>query len=227
MSTPAFSSHAPVGHFIGGEHVVNPEARKQSVFNPATGAVARQLHLGTAADVDAAVAAASQAFEGWANTPPIRRARVLNAFLALLNEHRDRLAAMITAEHGKVFSDAQGEVMRGIDVVEFACGIPELLKTDFTDQVSTGIDNWTLRQPLGVVAGITPFNFPWMVPCWMFPLAIACGNAFVLKPSDRDPSASLLMGRLLKQAGLPDGIFNVIQGDAGAVNAILKHPDIK
>ena len=174
MSTPAFNSHYPVGHFIGGEHVVNAEARKQSIFNPAHGSVARQLHLGTATDVETAVAAASKAFEGWSNTPPIRRARVLNAFLALLNEHRDQLAAMITAEHGKVFSDAQGEVMRGIDVVEFACGIPQLLKGDYTDQVSTGIDNWTMRQPLGVVAGITTMWFfappsactrlPWCAP---------------------------------------------------------------
>ncbi|MBC7663961.1 MAG: aldehyde dehydrogenase family protein, partial [Caulobacter sp.] len=209
MSTPAFSSATPIGHFIGGEHVVHAEARKQSVSNPATGAVARQLHLGTAVDVETAVAAASKAFDGWSNTPPIRRARVLNAFLALLNEHRDQLAAMITAEHGKVFSDAQGEVMRGIDVVEFACGIPQLLKGDFTDQVSTGIDNWTMRQSLGVVAGITPFNFPFMVPCWMFPVAIACGNTFILKPSERDPSPSLLIAELLQRAGLPDGVFNV------------------
>ncbi|MFZ4649675.1 MAG: CoA-acylating methylmalonate-semialdehyde dehydrogenase, partial [Rubrivivax sp.] len=163
----------------------------------------------------------------WADTPPIRRARVINAFLALLNQHRDTLAAMITAEHGKVFTDAQGEVMRGIDIVEFACGIPQLLKGDFTDQVSTGIDNWTLRQPLGVVAGITPFNFPCMVPCWMFPVALACGNAFVLKPSERDPSAAIFMAQLLKQAGLPDGVFNVVQGDKVAVDALLAHPDVK
>ncbi|MFL6626392.1 MAG: CoA-acylating methylmalonate-semialdehyde dehydrogenase [Vitreoscilla sp.] len=227
LHAPAFSSKTPVGHFIGGEHVVPADARKQSVFNPATGAVARQLHLGTAADVDAAVAAASKAFDGWSNTPPIRRARVLNAFLALLNEHRDQFAAMITAEHGKVFSDAQGEVMRGIDVVEFACGIPQLLKGDYTEQVSTGIDNWTMRQPLGVVAGITPFNFPFMVPCWMFPVAIACGNTFILKPSERDPSASLFIAELLQRAGLPDGVFNVVQGDKAVVDALLVHPDVK
>jgi malonate-semialdehyde dehydrogenase (acetylating)/methylmalonate-semialdehyde dehydrogenase len=173
------------------------------------------------------VASARAAQPAWAETPPIRRARVLNAFLALLNQHRDTLAAMITAEHGKVFSDAQGEVTRGIDIVEFACGIPQLLKGDFTDQVSTGIDNWTLRQPLGVVAGITPFNFPCMVPCWMFPVALACGNAFILKPSERDPSASLFMAELLQQAGLPDGLFNVVQGDKVAVDALLAHPDVK
>jgi malonate-semialdehyde dehydrogenase (acetylating) / methylmalonate-semialdehyde dehydrogenase len=227
MTTHAFLSTTPVGHFIGGEHAVPADARKQPVFNPATGAVTRQLHLGAAADVDAAVAAASKAFAGWSNTPPIRRGRVLNAFLALLNEHRDQLAAMITAEHGKVFSDAQGEVMRGIDVVEFACGIPQLLKGDFTDQVSTGIDNWTLRQPLGVVAGITPFNFPFMVPCWMFPVALACGNCFILKPSERDPSPSLLIAELLQRAGLPDGVFNVVQGDKTVVDALLTHADVK
>ena len=195
MSTPAFSSATPIGHFIGGEHVVHADARKQAVFNPATGAVARQLHLGTAADVETAVAAATKAFDGWSDTPPIRRARVLNAFLALLNEHRDELAAIITTEHGKVFTDAQGEVMRGIDVVEFACGIPQLLKSDFTDQVSTGIDNWTLRQPLGVVAGITPFNFPCMVPCWMFPVAIACRQHLHPEAQRARPVASPAHGR--------------------------------
>ena len=223
----AFNSAAPVGHFIGGEHVVQAQARTQAIYNPATGAVARQLHLGDTDAVGAAVAAAQQAFEEWSNTPPIRRARVLNRFLALLNEHRDELAAMITAEHGKVFSDAQGEVMRGIDVVEFACGIPQLLKGDYTDQVSTGIDNWTMRQSLGVVAGVTPFNFPFMVPCWMFPVAIACGNTFVLKPSERDPSPSLLIAELLQRAGLPDGVFNVVQGDKTVVDALLTHPDVK
>jgi malonate-semialdehyde dehydrogenase (acetylating)/methylmalonate-semialdehyde dehydrogenase len=223
----AYTSATPIGHFIGGEHVVDPQARTQAVWNPATGTVARQLHLASTAEVGAAVAAARAAFPAWADTPPIRRARVLQNFLALLNENRDRLAAMITAEHGKVFSDAQGEVMRGIDVVEFACGAPQLLKGDYTDQVSTGIDNWTMRQPLGVVAGVTPFNFPFMVPCWMFPLALACGNAFVLKPSERDPSPSLLIAELLQRAGLPDGVFNVVQGDKVAVDALLGHPDVK
>src|SRR5207237_149892 len=157
----------------------------------------------------------------------LRRARVMQAFLNLLNQHRDTLAAMITSEHGKVFTDAQGEVTRGIDIVEFACGIPQLLKGDYTEQVSTGIDNWTMRQPLGVVAGITPFNFPVMVPMWMFPVAIACGNAFILKPSERDPSPSLFMAELLKQAGLPDGVFSVVQGDKVAVDALLTHADVK
>ena len=188
--------------------------------------MARQVVLASAEDVNAAVAAAKAAQPAWGALPPLRRARVMNAFLALMNQHRDTLAAMITAEHGKVFTDAQGEVMRGIDIVEFACGVPQLLKGDYTDQVSTGIDNWTLRQPLGVVAGITPFNFPCMVPCWMFPVALACGNAFILKPSERDPSASLFMAELLKQAGLPDGVFSVVQGDKLAVDALLTHPDV-
>jgi malonate-semialdehyde dehydrogenase (acetylating)/methylmalonate-semialdehyde dehydrogenase len=227
MTTPAYTSATPIGHFIHGERVVDATSRTQAVYNPATGAVARTLHLGASKDVDAAVASAKAAFDGWSNTPPIRRARVMNQFLALMNQHKDTLAAMITAEHGKVFSDAQGEVMRGIDIIEFACGIPQLLKGDYTEQVSTGIDNWTMRQALGVVAGITPFNFPCMVPCWMFPVAIACGNTFVLKPSERDPSASLFMAELLQRAGLPDGVFNVVQGDKVVVDALLTHPDVK
>ncbi len=216
-----------VTHWIDGKAASGTGTRAMDVFNPATGKVARRVVMASAEDVNRAVASASAAFDGWANTPPIRRARVLQRFLNLLNEHRDALAATITAEHGKVLSDAQGEVMRGVDVVEFACGIPQLLKGDFTDQVSTSIDNWTLRQPLGVVAGVTPFNFPCMVPCWMFPIAIAAGNTFVLKPSERDPSASLIMADLLRQAGLPDGVFNVVQGDRVAVDALLEHPDVK
>jgi malonate-semialdehyde dehydrogenase (acetylating)/methylmalonate-semialdehyde dehydrogenase len=228
MAAPeAFTSTADLGHFINGRAVPSTSGRKQPVYNPATGAVARSVCLGSVDEVNAAVAAARAAFPGWAETPPIRRARVLNAFLALMNQHKDKLAAMITSEHGKVFTDAQGEVMRGIDIVEFSCGAPQLLKGDFTDQVSTGIDNWTMRQPLGVVAGITPFNFPVMVPCWMFPVALACGNSFVLKPSERDPSVSLFMAELLKQAGLPDGVFNVVQGDKVAVDALLAHPEVK
>ncbi|MFM8511698.1 MAG: CoA-acylating methylmalonate-semialdehyde dehydrogenase, partial [Betaproteobacteria bacterium] len=228
MGAPeAFTATTDITHWIGGQRVASSGARRQAVYNPATGAVARQLHLAETADVHAAVARAQAAFPAWADTPPIRRARVLNQFLALVNQHKDTLAAMITAEHGKVFTDAQGEVMRGIDIIEFACGIPQLLKGDYTDQVSTGIDNWTMRQPLGVVAGVTPFNFPVMVPCWMFPVALACGNAFILKPSERDPSPSLFMAELLKQAGLPDGVFNVVQGDKVAVDALLAHDDVK
>ena len=216
-----------IENFIGGQFAASQSGRTQDVTNPATGAVTGKVALSSAGDVNAAVAAAHAAFPAWADTPPLRRARVMFKFLALLNQHRDALAHAITAEHGKVFTDAQGEVTRGIDIVEFACGIPQLLKGDFTDQVSTGIDNWTLRQPLGVVAGVTPFNFPVMVPRWMFPVAIAAGNCFILKPSPLDPSASLLMADLLKQAGLPDGVFNVVQGDKVAVDALLEHPDVK
>ena len=225
--TAAFASSTEVGHYINGRAVASTSGRRQAVYNPSTGAVARQVALGSVDEVNAAVASAKAAFPAWADMPPIRRARILNKFLDLLNQHRDTLAAMITAEHGKVFTDAQGEVSRGIDIVEFACGVPQLLKGDFTDQVSTGIDNWTLRQPLGVVAGVTPFNFPVMVPMWMYPVAIACGNCFILKPSERDPSPSVFMAELLKQAGLPDGVFNVVQGDKVAVDALLTHADVK
>lgn len=216
-----------VQHWIKGRLVPSTGERTQDVFNPATGEVARKVELGNVQDVEAAVASAREALPGWSALPPIRRSRILNNFLALLNDHRDELAKILTREHGKVFTDAQGEVTRGIDIVEFTLGIPQLLKTDFTDQVSTGIDNWTLRQPLGVVAGVTPFNFPVMVPCWMFPVAIACGNTFILKPSERDPSAALYMAELFKQAGLPDGVFNVIQGDKVVVDALIDHPDVK
>jgi len=224
---PHTADSTEIAHYIHGARTAGTGTRTQAVYNPATGAVSRQVRLGDVDDVNAAVAAAQAAFPKWADTPPIRRARVLFKFLELLNQHKDELARLITAEHGKVFTDAQGEVARGIDIVEFSCGIPQLLKGDFTDQVSTGIDNWTLRQPLGVVAGITPFNFPVMVPMWMFPVAIAAGNTFVLKPSPIDPSASLFMADLLKQAGLPDGVFNVVQGDKEAVDALLVHPDVK
>ena len=218
---------ANIDHYIGGRIVAGTSGRTQDVFNPATGAVTSRVALASSAEVAAAVASAHAAFPAWADTPPIRRARILFKFLELVNAHKDELAHAITAEHGKVFTDAQGEVTRGIDIIEFACGIPQLLKGDFTDQVSTGIDNWTLRQPLGVVAGITPFNFPVMVPMWMYPVAIAAGNCFVLKPSPIDPSASLLMAKLLTEAGLPHGVFNVVQGDKEAVDALLAHPDVK
>ncbi|MEY3872764.1 MAG: hypothetical protein RLZZ296_1759, partial [Pseudomonadota bacterium] len=223
MTTTATLAPSTIGHHVGGRLAAGTSVRQQDVFNPATGAVTARVALANAADVDAAVVAAKAAFPAWSDTPPIRRARVMFKFLELLNQHKDQLAHLITAEHGKVFTDAQGEVARGIDIVEFACGIPQLLKGDFTDQVSTGIDNWTLRQPLGVVAGITPFNFPVMVPMWMFPVAIAAGNCFILKPSPIDPSPSLFMADLLKKAGLPDGVFNVVQGDKEAVDALLVH----
>ena len=216
-----------IGHHINGSPVAGQGQRTQPVTNPATGAVTAQVALASVQDVNTAVAAAQAAFPAWADAPPLRRARVMFKFLELLHQHKDALAHAITAEHGKVFTDAQGEVARGIDIVEFATGIPQLLKGDFTEQVATGIDNWTMRQPLGVVAGITPFNFPVMVPMWMFPVAIAAGNTFILKPSPTDPTPSLMMADLLKQAGLPDGVFNVVQGDKEAVDALLEHPDVK
>ena len=216
-----------IGHYINGEPVAGQGQRTQPVTNPATGKVTGKVALADKQDVNTAVAAALAAFPAWSDAPPLRRARVMFKFLELLHQHKDALAHAITAEHGKVFTDAQGEVARGIDIVEFATGIPQLLKGDYTEQVATGIDNWTLRQPLGVVAGITPFNFPVMVPMWMFPVAIAAGNTFILKPSPTDPTPSLMMADLLKQAGLPDGVFNVVQGDKEAVDALLEHPDVK
>ena len=220
--------HTPqIGHHINGLPVHGHSPRTQAVNNPATGVVTGHVELASDKDVQQAVAAAQAAFPAWSDAPPLRRARVMFRFLELLHQHKDALAHAITAEHGKVFTDAQGEVARGIDIVEFATGIPQLLKGDFTEQVANGIDNWTMRQPLGVVAGITPFNFPVMVPMWMFPLALACGNTFVLKPSPLDPTPSLMMADLLQQAGLPDGVFNVVQGDKTAVDALLAHPDVK
>ncbi|MEP4194067.1 MAG: CoA-acylating methylmalonate-semialdehyde dehydrogenase [Aliishimia sp.] len=216
-----------IGHYINGKSYAGANAATQAVFNPATGAQTGIVDLAQVEDVDTAVAAAQSAFPAWADMPPIRRARLMNRFLNLLNENKDELARAITLEHGKVFTDARGEVERGIDIVEFACGIPQLLKGDFTDQVSTGIDNWTLRQPLGVVAGVTPFNFPVMVPMWMFPVAIAAGNTFVLKPSPTDPTPALMYAELMKEAGFPDGVFNVVQGDKVAVDALLAHDDVK
>jgi malonate-semialdehyde dehydrogenase (acetylating) / methylmalonate-semialdehyde dehydrogenase len=225
-SPPASSTPTELGHWIAGRRVAPQGDRCAPVFDPALGTVTGQVALAEPAEVDAAVAAARAAQPGWGEMPAIRRARVLRAFLGLLEQHRDDIAARITAEHGKVFSDAQGEVTRGIEIVEFACGIPQLLMGRHSEQASTGLDAWTLRQPLGVMAGVTPFNFPCMVPCWMFPIALACGNAFVLKPSERDPSPSLLMAELLQRAGLPDGVFNVVQGDKAAVDALLAHPDV-
>jgi len=215
-----------IPHYINDERVSRND-RYQDVYNPATGEVTGRVALASRQTVDEAVAAAQAAFVSWSETPPIRRARVLFQYLRLLEERKDDLARIITAEHGKVFTDAQGEVARGIDILEFACGIPQLLKGEHSDQVSRGIDNWTMRQPLGVVAGITPFNFPVMVPMWMYPVAIAAGNTFILKPSPTDPSASLLMAELLREAGLPKGVFNVVQGDKESVDALIEHPDVK
>ena len=216
-----------IPHFINGQSYEGRSSRYADGFNPATGEVVSSIPLASNEDVALAVSAAKAAFPAWAETPPLKRARILFNFKALLDKHQDELAELITREHGKVFSDAKGEVTRGIEVVEFACGIPHLLKGQYTDQIGGGIDNWSMRQPLGVVAGITPFNFPMMVPCWMFPVAIACGNTFVLKPSERDPSASLRLAELLREAGLPDGVFNVVHGDKQAVDALIAHPDVE
>jgi malonate-semialdehyde dehydrogenase (acetylating)/methylmalonate-semialdehyde dehydrogenase len=216
-----------VGHWIGGaEAPGTAQDRYADVYNPATGAVARRVALATPAQVDVAVKAAAAAFPAWSATPALRRARVLFKFKELAERHSGELAALITAEHGKVFSDAEGELTRGLEVVEFACGIPQLLKGEYSEQVGTGIDMYSVRQSLGVCAGITPFNFPVMVPMWMFPMALACGNTFILKPSERDPSVSLMIARLLQEAGLPDGVFNVVQGDKVAVDALLSHPQV-
>ncbi|MER6513183.1 CoA-acylating methylmalonate-semialdehyde dehydrogenase [Nonomuraea sp. NPDC001636] len=214
-----------VKHWINGSPV-DGDSRTAEIFNPATGEVSGHVRLASAADVDAAVAAAVAAFPAWRDASLVKRAQVLFRFRELMDAHRDELAALISAEHGKVHADALGEVARGLEVVEFACGIPHLLKGGFSEGVSTRVDSYSMRQPLGVVAGITPFNFPAMVPMWMFPVAIACGNAFVLKPSERDPSASLLMARLWQEAGLPDGVFSVVQGDKVAVDRLLEHPDV-
>jgi len=216
-----------LGHFVHGQTIAVTSGRSQPVFNPATGAAIAEVGLGSIDEVNAAVASAKLAAPAWADTAPLKRARVLFKFKELIEKHHDDLAATITREHGKVFSDAKGEVVRGLEIVEFACCIPQLLKTQFTDNIGGGIDNWQLRQPLGVTAGITPFNFPVMVPLWMAPMAIACGNSFILKPSERDPSASLMLADLFTQAGLPNGVFNVVQGDKTAVDALIQHPDIK
>jgi malonate-semialdehyde dehydrogenase (acetylating)/methylmalonate-semialdehyde dehydrogenase len=215
-----------VGHFIHGQNVLAPGARCTPVFNPALGRAVREVAMATAADVDAAVRSAKSAQPAWARTPALQRARVLFRFKELLGEQQELLARTVSEEHGKTVADAGGEITRGMEVVEFACGAPQLLKGEFSEGVGTGVDTYGVRQPLGIAAGITPFNFPVMVPMWMFPLALACGNAFILKPSERDPSASLLLAQLLKRAGLPDGLFNVVQGDKAAVDAILQHPGI-
>jgi malonate-semialdehyde dehydrogenase (acetylating)/methylmalonate-semialdehyde dehydrogenase len=216
-----------IPHFVNGTKEAGRSGRLADVFNPATGAVSGRVALADSAEVGAAVAAAAAAFPGWAATPPHIRARVFFRFRELVERQADRLAALITAEHGKVLSDSRGELTRGLEIVEFACGIPQLLKGEFTEGVGRGIDAVSLRQPLGVVAGITPFNFPAMVPMWMFPIAIACGNTFVMKPSERDPSLAIELALLLKEAGLPDGVFNVVQGDKEAVEALLLHPTVQ
>ncbi|RZO35981.1 MAG: CoA-acylating methylmalonate-semialdehyde dehydrogenase [Rhodospirillaceae bacterium] len=213
-------------HWISGKHVEGTSGRSGAVYNPATGEVGSRVPLASKAELDTAVEAAKAAFPDWAATPPLTRARIMFKYKALIEDNADELAAIITAEHGKVLSDAHGSLTRGLEVVEYACGIPQLLKGEYTEQVGRGIDAWTTRQPLGVCAGITPFNFPAMVPMWMFPMAIACGNTFILKPSEKDPSCALHLAELAKEAGLPDGVLNVVNGDKEAVDAILDHPDI-
>jgi malonate-semialdehyde dehydrogenase (acetylating)/methylmalonate-semialdehyde dehydrogenase len=215
-----------IEHWIAGKPTSGTSDRTAAVYNPATGQQQAELRLGSESDVEAAIEAAKDAFPAWSQTSTSKRAKILFAFRELVNAHANDIAELITDEHGKVLSDALGEVQRGLEVVEFACGIPSLLKGDYSDQISTDVDTFSFREPLGVVAGITPFNFPAMVPMWMFPVAIACGNTFVLKPSERDPSASLKLAELWQQAGLPDGVFNVVHGDKVAVDTILDSPDV-
>ena len=214
-------------HYINGSRTAGGSNRFGDVYNPATGRVQSQVPFATTAEVNDAVASSKAAFASWAATPPAQRARVLFRFRDLVETHKDELATLISREHGKTLDDARGEVQRGNEVVEFACGIPQLLKGELNENVASNVDSYSMRQPLGVVAGITPFNFPAMVPMWMFPVALACGNTFVLKPSERDPSTGLRIAELLTEAGLPDGVFTVINGDKEAVDALLTHPDVE
>ncbi|WP_338632605.1 CoA-acylating methylmalonate-semialdehyde dehydrogenase [Afipia carboxidovorans] len=215
-----------VPHYINGRRVAGKSGRTSPVFNPAIGQQIAAVSLANAAEVDEAVTAAKRAFPEWAAVTPLRRSRIINRFLRICEERGEELAKVISQEHGKLLTDARGEVQRGMEVVEFATGAPHLLKGDYSEDVGTRVDSYAVRQPLGVVVGITPFNFPAMVPMWMFPVALACGNTFVLKPSERDPSGALLIADWLKEAGVPDGAFNVVQGDKEAVDALLKHPDV-
>ncbi len=215
-----------LGHYIQGVAVAGQSGRSGAVFNPATGRTRLHVALASRAETERAVMVAAAVLPAWAATPSLQRARILFRFKALIEQHRDELAALITAEHGKVLADARGEVTRGLEVVEFACGIPHLLKGEFSENVGSGVDSWSLRQAVGVCVGITPFNFPAMVPLWMFPIAIACGNTFILKPSEKDPSCPLRLAELLTEAGLPAGVFNVLNGDREAVDALLSHPQV-
>lgn len=215
-----------LGHLIHGRRTAGESGRTAPVYDPATGQVTKQVALASAAEVSAAVASAAAAFPAWAATPPARRARAMFRFKQLVEAHADELAALITSEHGKVLSDAHGSVARGLEIVDFACGLPHLLKGEFSESVGSGVDSFTLRQPLGVCVGITPFNFPAMVPMWMFPMAIGCGNTFVLKPSERDPSTATRLAELALEAGFPPGVLNVVNGDRVAVDALLAHPGV-
>jgi malonate-semialdehyde dehydrogenase (acetylating) / methylmalonate-semialdehyde dehydrogenase len=210
-----------IHHFVNGKIFEGESKKTSDVYNPATGEVSAKVTLATKKDVDAVVDIAQQAFHSWSNTPPLQRARVLFKFKELIEKNSDELTKIIVSEHGKVYDDAKGSLTRGLEVVEFACGIPHLLKGEFTENVGRDVDSWSIRQSLGVCAGITPFNFPAMVPMWMFPIAIACGNTFILKPSEKDPSCPLMLAQLFKEAGLPDGVFNVVNGDKEAVDALL------
>ena len=216
-----------IEHFVGGKIIPGTSNKKGKVFNPATGDQEKEVRIASKKDLDSAVEVAKKAFQEWSVKPSLVRARVMFKFKELIEKNSDELTQLIVNEHGKVYEDAKGSLTRGLEVVEFACGIPHLLKGEFSENVGTNVDSWSMRQPLGVVAGITPFNFPAMVPMWMFPIAIACGNTFILKPSEKDPSCSIKLAELLKEAGLPDGVFNVINGDKEAVDAILINPDIK
>ena len=216
-----------ITHFVNGKNIPGKSERTGKIFNPATGEQESQVKLGSKSDLDDAVKIAKKAFEKWSLKPPIQRARVMFKFKELIEKNSDEITKLIVSEHGKVYEDAKGSLTRGLEIVEFACGIPQTLKGEFTENVGTDIDSWSIRQPLGVCSGITPFNFPAMVPMWMFPMAIACGNTFILKPSEKDPSCSIKLAELLKEAGLPDGVFNVINGDKEVVDAILTNKDIK
>jgi malonate-semialdehyde dehydrogenase (acetylating)/methylmalonate-semialdehyde dehydrogenase len=215
-----------IGHFVDGKRAAGRSGRAAPVFNPALGVATTEVALASGEETRAAIASARTAFPGWSETPPLRRARVLFRFRDLVEQHADELAGLITREHGKVLGDARGEVTRGLEIVEFACGIPHLLKGEFSDAVGRGIDSWSLRQPVGVAAGITPFNFPAMVPMWMFPVAIACGNTFVLKPSEKDPGCPVRLAELLTEAGAPPGVLNVVNGDKESVDTLLTEPGI-
>ncbi len=216
-----------IQHYINGKIYKGSSSRKGKVFNPATGAQESEVILGTKSDLDHAVENAKTAFEKWSQVTPLQRARVIFKYKELIEKNYDELTKLIVSEHGKVYEDAKGSLTRGLEIVEFACGIPQMLKGEFTENVGTNIDSWSMRQPLGVCAGITPFNFPAMVPMWMFPMAIACGNTFILKPSEKDPSCSIRLAQLFSEAGLPDGVLNVVNGDKEVVDSILTNKDIK
>ena len=215
-----------INHFVGGKVFSGESKKKGKVYNPATGEQSAEVNLATAKDVNEAVDSAQKAFESWSNKPPLQRARIMFKFKELIEKNSDELTKIIVSEHGKVYEDAKGSLTRGLEVVEYACGIPQMLKGEFTENVGSNVDSWSIRQPLGVCAGVTPFNFPAMVPMWMFPMAIACGNTFVLKPSEKDPSCSIKLAELLKEAGLPDGVFNVVNGDKEAVDALINNKDV-